>query len=201
MGKWIHRLSNKDFKNKTAFCLKCGQVEIRKNGKKWQCPISYGYKGIRNNYHIISNVNEKDKIGNCSECGNVSIVFRRNRHGNLTWRCGNITKYKNSDTSSWHRLSNINEEKLTATCSKCGGIKIKYRKGKNRKGYWACYNKEKEKRITYRKHLKDKCNECGFIPVNKIQMDIHHIDGNHKNNKLENLETLCACCHRLKHIV
>ena len=28
--------------------------------------------------------------------------------------------------------------------------------------------------------------------------DIDHIDGNHKNNNIENLQTLCANCHRLK---
>jgi 5-methylcytosine-specific restriction endonuclease McrA len=31
-------------------------------------------------------------------------------------------------------------------------------------------------------------------------MDIDHKDGNHKNNKIENLQELCANCHRLKTI-
>jgi 5-methylcytosine-specific restriction endonuclease McrA len=30
------------------------------------------------------------------------------------------------------------------------------------------------------------------------QLDVDHIDGNHRNNNPENLQTLCANCHRLK---
>lgn len=49
--------------------------------------------------------------------------------------------------------------------------------------------------------VKKKCCEtCGFITEHQCQLDIDHIDGNHKNNDLENLQTLCANCHRLKTI-
>lgn len=50
----------------------------------------------------------------------------------------------------------------------------------------------------YRAYLKDACELCGFVPVNKCQLDVDHIDGNHNNNKENNLQTLCANCHRLK---
>lgn len=53
-------------------------------------------------------------------------------------------------------------------------------------------------RSPYREHLKESCELCGFIPVNVCQLDIDHIDGNHSNNSLDNLQTLCANCHRLK---
>ena len=52
------------------------------------------------------------------------------------------------------------------------------------------------------------CESCGFDPVTayptlhtKAQssmLDVDHIDGNHQNNDPENLQTLCANCHRLK---
>jgi len=54
------------------------------------------------------------------------------------------------------------------------------------------------KKRPYRKYLKDKCEHCGFIPLHKCQLDVDHIDGDHKNNAPENLQTLCANCHRLK---
>ena len=57
---------------------------------------------------------------------------------------------------------------------------------------WKC------KANSYHVHKKDHCEICGFIPVNKVQLDVDHIDGNHKNNDLDNLQTLCANCHRLK---
>lgn len=51
---------------------------------------------------------------------------------------------------------------------------------------------------TYRGYKKDKCEKCGFIPIHPCQLDVDHIDGNHSNNNEENLQTLCANCHRLK---
>ena len=49
--------------------------------------------------------------------------------------------------------------------------------------------------LVYRKLV---CERCGFIPEHPCQLDVDHVDGNHQNNSIENLQTLCACCHRLK---
>ena len=32
----------------------------------------------------------------------------------------------------------------------------------------------------------------------EYQLEVDHIDENHDNNDIKNLQTLCACCHRLK---
>lgn len=45
---------------------------------------------------------------------------------------------------------------------------------------------------------KERCDYCGFKCLHSCQLDIDHIDGNHENNELSNLQTLCANCHRLK---
>ena len=50
----------------------------------------------------------------------------------------------------------------------------------------------------YRKHKKDYCEECGFKAIHAVQLDVDHIDGNHNNDDVSNLMTLCANCHRLK---
>ena len=50
----------------------------------------------------------------------------------------------------------------------------------------------------YRVHKKDYCEMCGFIAQHRVQLDVDHIDGNHANNDISNLMTLCANCHRLK---
>lgn len=42
------------------------------------------------------------------------------------------------------------------------------------------------------------CEVCGFVPVNKCQLDVDHVDGNRGNNHPSNLQTICANCHRLK---
>lgn len=61
-----------------------------------------------------------------------------------------------------------------------------------------CARRKHDKKFAYRKHLKDACEKCGFIPEHVCQLDIDHIDGNHANNATSNLQTLCANCHRLK---
>lgn len=42
-----------------------------------------------------------------------------------------------------------------------------------------------------------KCECCGNSEWNgkEIPLELHHIDGNHYNNKLENLQILCCNCH------
>ena len=45
---------------------------------------------------------------------------------------------------------------------------------------------------------KSECEKCGFVAVHSCQLDIHHINENHSDNTPNNLQTLCANCHRLE---
>lgn len=56
----------------------------------------------------------------------------------------------------------------------------------------------KPEKALRKKHLKDSCEKCGFKAVHRCQLDIDHKDGNNANDAPENLQTLCANCHRLK---
>lgn len=40
--------------------------------------------------------------------------------------------------------------------------------------------------------IEKKCKICG----SKTNIDVHHKDGNHNNNELENLMYLCSRCHQ-----
>lgn len=42
------------------------------------------------------------------------------------------------------------------------------------------------------------CELCGFVPVHPSQIDLDHRDKNRANNTPENIQYLCANCHRLK---
>lgn len=71
-------------------------------------------------------------------------------------------------------------------------------KGINAKGEQVFRSNCHQCRKSARAHKKDSCERCGFIPEDKVQLDVDHIDGDRSNNDLSNLQTLCANCHRLK---
>ena len=98
-----------------------------------------------------------------------------------------------------HKLSSISEENRTALCSSCGDVKLKTM-GRSIDGStkWRCSIAKWQNRSPWLKHRKDSCERCGFIPEHSSQLDVDHVDGNKANNSLNNLQTLCANCHRLK---
>ena len=99
----------------------------------------------------------------------------------------------------FHKLAEIDERERRAICSICGPTRIKLR-GKDLPIHsrFRCFAVYKRKVYPYIIHKKEVCALCGFIPKHPCQLDVDHKDGNHKNNKPENLQTLCANCHRLK---
>ena len=47
-------------------------------------------------------------------------------------------------------------------------------------------------------HYGKNCTVCGATK-DEIQIDVHHVDKNRKNNKIENLRVWCASCHGKHH--
>lgn len=89
------------------------------------------------------------------------------------------------------------QPKYRPLCSSCDDLLRRSPEGKQKDKKKIAEN-VKALRRPYRKHVKSFCEECGFIPKHMCQLDVDHIDGNHSNNKIESLQTLCANCHRLK---
>ena len=102
-----------------------------------------------------------------------------------------------------HRLTNLDLEAKTATCAKCGDVKVRFG-GKDKRGnqIYRCRTAHMfDEHLRRRPHLvfrESTCSKCGFVPEHLSQLDVDHIDGNNSNNSPENLQTLCANCHRLK---
>lgn len=97
--------------------------------------------------------------------------------------------YKNkSDHKAYDKkYREINSEKIKA-------YQAEYRKRWREKNpdYW-----RKWRASQYGNYVKKSfCEKCGFVGE-FCQLDVNHIDGNHKNNDTVNLETVCANCHRL----
>lgn len=85
--------------------------------------------------------------------------------------------------------------KFKSICSSCEK-KLFETKSRNKRKWTDPYIKPPKK--GYKHHKLNYCEECGFIPKHKCQLDVDHIDKNHQNNDPNNLQTLCANCHRLK---
>lgn len=63
-----------------------------------------------------------------------------------------------------------------------------------------CKNLGSIRRILINENLKEyKCEICGLIEWmgSPISLELHHINGNNKDNRLENLQWLCPNCHSM----
>jgi predicted RNA-binding Zn-ribbon protein involved in translation (DUF1610 family) len=126
-------------------------------------------------------------------------------------------KYTLRMTTTWvHRISNVDPDLKLADCTSCGRVRVKRTNKSDKQGNtrYRCttpikeqkkryyekngYQRYKQRWRKYGKYKKDHCESCGFVAVHNCQLDVDHIDGNHSNNSLDNLQTLCANCHRLK---
>lgn len=64
-----------------------------------------------------------------------------------------------------------------------------------------CINASKLRGKLIRDGLKEaKCEICGLTEWNgyKIPLELHHKNGNHYDNSLDNLQILCPTCHALE---
>jgi len=98
---------------------------------------------------------------------------------------------------------------IRGMCVKCGEYPQTTKgKGKYRPLCYRCHTarhnmpirrgKALKRNTVYAHFKKDTCEFCGFIAKHSCQLDVDHKDGDYTNNSPDNLQTLCANCHRLK---
>ena len=96
-----------------------------------------------------------------------------------------------------HRLLHVDKEALVGVCAACGPVALVKKTNSFRcKVSDARFTGGSYRRRIYRKKVMKSCERCGFVAEHRCQLDVHHKDGDHKNHADENLETLCANCHR-----
>ena len=105
-----------------------------------------------------------------------------------------VGSIQQGDKPKQHRLLLKNPTNRWGICAVCGPTRLKLKQ----RGYWCCRTKSNVNRVKLAKHKKDYCELCGFVAEHRSQLDVDHIDGEHLNNEPDNLQTLCANCHRLK---
>jgi hypothetical protein len=97
----------------------------------------------------------------------------------------------------------IKEQQSRPLCSHCK-FALGKPNGKSKHGFqkWHRYCEDCAKsiyngRFKHLQHKRNTCEECSFVPEDRIQLDLIFIDGNKRNKTRENLLTLCANCARL----
>jgi hypothetical protein len=98
-----------------------------------------------------------------------------------------------------HTLTELDVKARTAVCEVCGPTRIRshgLKAGKRRYRCWYVQVRSSGTR-SYAVHKGDTCSWCQF-QGHFSQLDTDHLDENHQNNDLDNLDTKCCRCHRLK---
>lgn len=61
-------------------------------------------------------------------------------------------------------------------------------------------NEEPHRKLLLQSKIPIRCKLCGINEnINFIQMSVHHVDGNKKNNDISNLVWICESCHQYLH--
>src|SRR3990167_8105877 len=109
MRKWIHRLTNKNFIDKTALCSHCGFVGLKVRGKKRlsiQCKNAYNACRRK----ISLNLLPKPKI--CPICLKDKVLVIDHKHGEKIMRgwicqkCNSLIGWLYEDTEYLSRMAN-----------------------------------------------------------------------------------------------
>lgn len=143
--------------------------------------------------HVLVDIDLDRKRATCSLCGPARIHFERKYK--VAYCCGPARARKR-----WrilHPVSNIDIHSQTGDCAVCMArvsLQRIRRKGIDR---FICAIGRRRK-SHHRLAKGTQCSRCGFVPEHWCQLDVDHIDGNRNNNDPQNLQTLCANCHRMK---
>lgn len=130
-------------------------------------------------FHYLTEVNQESKTGICSVCGLIDVVFKKKK-GVIKRFCGNKAREhrrRYRKTSAKYKAAEKRRRRIK--------LKIEGRTANNWK---------------YRRHVKPICERCGYEAVHPCLIDGHHRDGDRKNNKPDNIASLCVMCHRIEHL-
>lgn len=128
----------------------------------------------------------------CLEC-NEPIDYHKKNNKFCSVKCAHIYRYKN---------------RPIITCDICGILinsEGKCKKCTDEDVMWQFVNNNLLIILSRAKRfmllINHSCQKCGWNKINeftgKVPLELHHKDGNRKNNVYNNLDTLCPNCHSL----
>lgn len=168
-------------KNKT-YCKECGDLLTEKTQNKFcseSCSVSYSNKRRE------LTEDHKSKISNSLRSDDKDYGLANCR------MCGNNLDANHKEFCSRKCRKNFLREERFSVIKKTGKANFDVK----------CYtNANWIKRYYIHKHG-EKCMKCGWDEKNphtgNVPIELDHIDGDHKNNTLENTRLLCPNCHSL----
>lgn len=188
------------YKDNLNFCLLCkSPIPYEKRMNRFcssSCAATY------------NNKRKQAKAKKCIICGKEYFNKSANsKYCGLT--CFNIPRKVErimTKCDYCHNEYEIKKTKYQKTdhhfCSK-GCVNLFFKENPKLRGTWAGYN-GKSTLSVYRKKafeiLEAKCRICGYTEYVSL-LQVHHKDGNRKNNKIENLEILCPTHHGEIHLL
>lgn len=168
--------ARKKYYDNPAHCNYCGKIiELRDDEKpaitKQRAFCSTECRSKFQRQKMIGNKFNKHEPVYCLNCGK-ELEYRRNKYCNN--HCQQEFQYKEY-VKNWKS-------------GLIDGLVAEYQLSKNIKRY-------------IREKFDNKCCECGWDKVNPVTgnspLEVHHKDGNYKNNNEDNLILLCPNCHSL----
>jgi hypothetical protein len=79
MGKWVHRISNKNTETKIGDCANCGIVEIRLKSGYWICMLG-AREGKRLAHEKRLYGKTLDRPDSCEVCGSTVVICYDHNH-------------------------------------------------------------------------------------------------------------------------
>ena len=128
------------------------------------------------------------------------------KRGKLNYMYGKVSSHKGKTSFEYTKDDIYNlywNKKLTieeiAKCFGCTSSNIHYfmksqgiKRRKRCDAYTFGYTRYRKKAFREYPNI---CFNCGSLD----RLEVHHIDGNHKNHDIKNLRILCILCHKQEH--
>lgn len=148
------------------------------------CNTDFDCETRRYNYNIKNKLN--------IFCSHKCYNEYKKSINNIVSKCANCNK-EVIKTKSQAKKSKTGNTYCSRSCSTSFNNTL-FKSGENHPNYKTLSTRYRSKELKY---YDNKCMDCGNVDIDVLQ--VHHIDEDRTNNKLDNLCILCANCHLKRH--
>jgi HNH endonuclease len=171
-------------------------TELKTTDKLLRTKIRKCYRQARENNPIFVNIDEKELV-KLYTCDKVSIPYLTKKFNCSDGAIVNRLRWNNIKIRGWKEQQQCDKER-GITYKK--GISNGKDNGSYINGKMIGQKKNRAEYLNIAKQNKEwMCEVCGRLDSGQNDLIVHHIDGNNKNNYIQNLMVLCQGCHVREH--